>query len=453
MDTDLLGIASTGKTIQVGPENVEIMRSQCGGVEVYLLKNPTFGERPYQGEHLRALVLFSQSVFAALKELGLKPDLIHCHDWHTGLVPGYALDRQDPYFEKTAVVFTVHNLGYRGWFPHNRFVDTGLSPHILPLYDDEDDGFSLLKGGILCAGRGRVNTVSPNYAREIVETELGWGMQEVLQQVEVFGILNGIDYQVYDPARDRDILSNYGSDHFIAARRYNKRALQSVTLATLEDDERAEHLPELMPGCALEPDPDAFLIGMIARVAEQKGLGVMVEGLKLLLEGGYNVQFIFNGQPASQGDEYCREVIQLLHPLIRSYPHRILIRFSDEFDKLLGQRMYAGCDALVCTPLYEPCGLEPMKCHRYGCIPIARATGGLVDQVRDFDAERCPEGNGFLFKEFEAWAVSAAIKRAMDVFFHRKSEWYRLVERCMKIDNSWLHSARDYLSWYYHVSI
>jgi len=449
--TKELGVTPTGINFFVEEERASIAHAHRRGVDVYLLGNPAFGQRPYEGDEFRTAVLFCQSALAAIKELGLRPHIIHCHDWQIGLLPGYVMGRQDSYFADTSVLFTVHNLGYRGWFENERFAYTGLSPHVRRFYSDGEVGFSLLKGGILCAGRGKVNTVSPNYAREITQTELGWGMQDVLREVQVFGILNGIDYDVYDPAQDPHIRFRYNEDNFLAARPKNKAALQRVRLARPDGEKPAEYMSEFMPGCALEEDPDAFLIGMIARVAEQKGLGIMVGALELLLEERHNVQFVFNGQPASLGDDYCREIIQILHPLAASYSKSVLIRFSEEFDYRLAQMMYAGCDALVCTPSYEPCGLEPMKCARYGCIPIVRATGGLADQVVEFDPDDHPDGNGFLFKELEPEAAASAIRRAMHLFYGRRSEWHRLARRCMQVDHSWEQSARQYLNWYFRV--
>jgi len=329
---------------------------------------------------------------------------------------------------------------------------TGLSPERYPSYRDGDDAFSLLTGGILCAGPGRVNTVSPNYAREITETELGWGMQPILRQVETFGILNGIDYQVYDPETDPHLRRNYGVGDAIEARADNKADVQRVRVAVLGDDTVASHMPEILPGCTLTQDPDAFLIGMIARVAGQKGLEVMVDALKTVLDEGRHLQFLFNGQPASPGDSYCRDIIRMLFPLVNLYPNRILIRFSHQFDHALGQKMYAGCDVIVSTPSYEPCGLEPMKCTRYGCVPIVRATGGLADQVTEYDPAHNTEGNGFVFHNFESSDLADAIRRAVQLYANNRPEWNRLLRRGMRCDFSWEESAREYLNWYYRVS-
>ena len=157
---------------------------------------------------------------------------------------------------------------------------------------------------------------------------------------------------------------------------------------------------------------------MIARVVEQKGVEVVCEAVKVLLDKGRNVQFIFNGQPRRYGDAYCREIINILEPLAAAYPGRMLIRFSYDFDHALAQKMYAGCDAIVCAPQYEPCGLEPMKAGRYGCVPIVRATGGLVDQVSEFDPEGNPDGNGFMRRDF-SWGHPA--KRYLNVYYEALS--------------------------------
>jgi len=452
MSDDLLGIEPLGVHVEALGEWVELLRSTHHGVDVYLLKHPRFGERSYDGDELATAVLFCRAVLAAVAKLRMKPDVIHCHDWQAGLLPGCVCDMGDSPLANVPVLFTVHNLGYRGSFPNDRYWVTGLSPERHRDYRDGDYGFSLLIGGILSAGPGRVNTVSPNYAREITQTELGWGLQPILRRVGVFGLLNGIDYQVYNPETDPHIRRTYDFSTALDARAENKADLQRVRVAVLGDDNVASHMPEILPGCTLREDPDAFVIGMIARIAEQKGLEVMVGALRLLLDQGHDVQFLFNGQPATPGDVYCRDIIRLLFPLVNAYPNRILLRFSHEFDHGLGQRMYAGCDVLVSTPSYEPCGLEPMKCSRYGCVPVVRATGGLVDQVTEFDPTKSPEGNGFVFQEFDPAHLAGALERAMRLYRGQPAEWQRLVQRCMRIDFSWEKSARRYLNWYYRVS-
>lgn len=452
MSEELLYIQPTGLSVEVLGETVEITESAHHGVQVYLLKHPRFGVRPYDGDELAAAVLFCRALPAALRALHLQPEIIHCHDWQTGLLPGYLRETTDPAFVRMKVLFTVHNLGYRGSFPNDRYWVTGLSDERHLDYRDGDDRFSLLIGGIRCAGRGHVNTVSSNYAREITGTDLGWGLQGVLREVGIFGILNGIDYQVYNPETDPHLVRNYTVADVLEARPENKAAVQKLKVAVLGDESVAAHMPEILPGCALTESPDTFLIGMIARIAEQKGLEVMAQALRLLLDEGCDVQFIFTGQPAAQGDLYCRDIIRLLYPLVTAYPNRALIRFSHEFEHALGQRMYAGCDVLVSSPSYEPCGLEPMKSCRYGCVPLVRATGGLADQVSEFHPERNPTGNGFVFHDFDATALAAALRRAYHLYRANRPAWNHLVQRCMTLDFSWEESARRYLDWYYRVS-
>ena len=440
-------IRDTGQGVRVGDLAIGIGHACHQGVDVYLLQSPAFGRSPYERDDLGTVALFCRAVVEAVRVLDLRPDLVHCHDWQTGLIPGYAKGPQGAGLGRARVLFTIHNLGYRGWFADTLYPASGLPDATHPLYADGDDGFSLLRGAIACAGPGNVNTVSPNYAREIVHTDMGWGLQGALRRCRVFGILNGIDYGRYNPEIDPHIRRRYTPQTLRDARPANKLALQQVRLADRAVGE-GEEPPARQSGCGLEESPDAFVLGMIARVVQQKGLAVAVGAVRALLDEGQDLQFVFNGQPGRRGDRYCREVGQMLHQLAADHPSRLLIRFSGEFDHALGRMMYAGCDAMLCTPLYEPCGLEPMKCMRYGCVPVVYATGGLADQVQDFDPATSPEGSGFLCRCLDPETVADALRRVTRVYSTRRDVWDGLAVRNTARDYSWPRGAEEYLRWY-----
>ncbi|UCD19297.1 MAG: glycogen synthase GlgA [candidate division WOR-3 bacterium] len=337
-------------------------------------------------------------------------DLVHCHDWQSGMVPLYLKLRKI----RAKTIFTIHNLGYQGKFPKTKFPLLGIddrffSPEGFEFFGD----ISFLKAGIVYSDA--VTTVSPNYAQEIQTQELGFGLDGVLRMRagDLHGILNGIDYCEWDPASD-DLLYEKYSD--FAGKAINKTRLCAE--------------------CCL--DATRPLIGMVSRIAGQKGFDILVCAMDEIIGLGYNMIIL------GYGEESYHDKLMQLHNV---YPNRLSVNIK--FDNRLAHRIYAGSDFFLMPSLYEPCGLGQLISLRYGTVPIVRRTGGLADTVVEFDRESM-SGNGFLFSAYNGEALVSAVVQALGVFAE-KEIFENLSEQCMEYDYSWNRSAREYSKLYGHV--
>jgi starch synthase len=355
-----------------------------------------------------------------LKELGWQPDVIHCNDWHTGIIPNWlkTIYQDDHFFADTATVFTIHNLAYQGIFGPELLefaglADYGLIPH--PTDDDLSRLVVLMARGILFADV--INTVSEKYAQEILTPEYGERMDPILAQRQdrLFGILNGLDYEVWNPATDQDIAVNYD-------------------VASLE--RRVENKLDLQCEADLPVDPGVLLVGMISRLADQKGFDILAEAIDQLMEMG--LQFVLLGT----GDERYH---RMFANVAAKYQGQAAVFLK--FDGALARRIYAGSDAFLMPSRFEPCGLGQLISMRYGTVPIVRSVGGLADVVEDYDPTT-GRGNGFAFDEYSGDALLGAVKCALDAYRH-KDVWRSLMERGMKADFSWGASARKYVDLYH----
>lgn len=376
----------------------------------------TTKEGDYPDNDLR-FIFFQRVSLEFFKRIGLKPDIIHCHDWQTALVPVYlkTLYRNDPFYSRTRSILTIHNLAYQGLFPKEHFPLTGLDWSEYNIEGLEFWGnVNFLKGGIIYSHA--LTTVSPHYAQEIQTPEFGCGLDGVLKkrQKDLYGIINGLDYHYWNPKTDRELKARY-SVKSIWKKRINKSALQQEQ--------------------GLEEDPEIFLIGMITRLADQKGLDITLKALKGLMEE--KIQLVILGT----GDERYHRLFQ---ELSKKYPGKIGINLK--FDAPLSKRIYAGSDAFLMPSRYEPCGLGQLISLRYGTVPIVRATGGLIDTVSDFDPAT-GKGNGIVFREYSSQALLKAVERAL-YFYSQKRLWRNLVKTGMREDFSWTNSARHYLTLY-----
>ncbi len=330
-------------------------------------------------------------------------DIVHCHDWQTGMIPLYLNNQKS----EVKTVFTIHNLGYQGRFPSRKFdllgVDKGyFTPGGIEYYGD----INFLKAGIVYADR--VTTVSENYALEIQTPELGFGLDGVLCQRknDLSGIINGIDYEVWNPARDALIPESYTD---FAGKQNNKICFSQ------ECNLRCDHP----------------VIGMVSRIADQKGFDLIIKIFDDIMKLGFN--FILLGV----GDEaYHRKLKQFE----QVYPARVSINLK--FDEKLAHRIYAGSDFFLMPSRYEPCGLGQLISLKYGTVPIVRRTGGLADTVAEFDPGG-QTGNGFLFRPYTPDALLDALSRAYQSFTNSDA-FASLSERCMQYDFSWDESAKKY---------
>jgi starch synthase len=397
------------------------------GLPVYLVEREDLYDRPNLygnagGDYYDNLERFTFFCHAALRlttALSFHPDVIHCHDWQTGLVPALVQGpyKNDPDLAGTPAVFTVHNLGYQGIFPADRLPVTGLSRDDFFHVDGLEfwGSISLLKAGIVYSDV--ITTVSPAYSREIQTPEYGMGMEGVLKKrrASLHGILNGIDYRIWNPATDAHISANYSPGRMAGKGRCKDALISEMGLD---------------PSLAKRP-----ILGMISRLDAQKGLDLLVEILDdiLALDAGLVV--------LGSGDE---EIQQALRETSGRYPGRVGLFLG--LNEPLAHRIMAGVDLFLIPSRYEPCGLTQMYALKYGTVPVVRATGGLDDTVIPYDPGT-RTGNGLKFGPYRPEAFLAALREAVDLF-QNKRLWKGIVAGGMKADFSWDRSAGKYLKLY-----
>ena len=414
-------------------ELASISKSTVEGMPAYLVGNDKyFGREEVYGydDDGERFVFFCRAALEMLKALDWQPDVIHCNDWHTGIIPNWlkTIYKDDPFFANTATAFTIHNLAYQGIFGPELLEFAGLADYGLIPYPT-DEGLSrvvvLMARGILFAAV--INTVSEKYAQEILTPEYGERLDPILVQRRdrLFGILNGLDYEVWNPATDPDIAVNYD----------DAPPLSPPKLGGKEGG-RVENKLALQREAGLPPDPDVPLIGMISRLADQKGFDILAEASDQLME--LDLQFVLLGT----GEERYHKIFA---DVAGKYQGQAAVFL--EFDGALARRIYAGSDAFLMPSRFEPCGLGQLIAMRYGSVPIVRSTGGLADTVQDYDPAT-GQGNGFAFTDYSEEALLAAVKRAVETYRH-KDTWRTLMERGMRADFSWGVSARKYVELYH----
>jgi len=365
---------------------------------------------------------FDFAVLEVLKKINFQPDIIHCHDWQTGLIP-YLLKKHptrsaDPFFKNTATVFTIHNLtfqlGKNWWEIPPKEKDPGNNG-LPPLQSAEMENINFAKRGILCADA--LNTVSEKYAEELLTPELGQGLEKYLKrrQKDFFGIINGIDYSIFNPALDKNISVNYDWNSLRRKKR-NKSVLQK----------------EL----GLEEKKDAPLLSLASRLAEQKGYNLVIESLDILLK--QNLQIVIIASGGKDGKEYA----DIFKKVAKRYPKKFafITPYTDE----TASKVYAGSDMLLMPSRFEPCGLSPLISLRYGTIPIVHETGGLAETIINFDP-KIGKGNGFVFKSYTKEDFLMALARALENYKYEKV-WEHLVWESMKQSFSWEIPAKKYIA-------
>ena len=369
-------------------------------------------------EHLRFLLL-SRAALETCLRLRFAPDVVHCHDWHTALVPLYlnAIYGAEPQFSRARSILTIHNLGYQGVLPHAVAGELGLGPAVTALDAGEAAGgrINLLRQGIVDASI--VSTVSPTYAREICTPELGMGLDDALRARgdAVIGILNGVDTEVWDPARDA-----YLPFH------YSPGAMQG----------KARMRTALCERLGLGHDTVRPLVGMVTRLAWQKGIDLLADVLpELLARQELSLAVLGSGDP---GLEEFFAGLEARHPG--------LVAFRRGQDEELAHWIEAGCDAFLMPSRYEPCGLNQMYSMRYGTVPVVRRTGGLADSVQHFDPST-RDGTGIVFNDPDSNAVRWALGRMCSLYVDRPA-WTQMVSNGMARDFSWAAAADRYLGLY-----
>jgi len=360
---------------------------------------------------------FCNAVLGMLEAINFQPDIIHCNDWHTGPICMLLreLYKDDPFYGNISTVFTIHNLQYQGLFPKDILKLFNIGENVFTPDKTEFYGaFNFLKSGVVYADV--VSTVSETYAREIQTPEYGEKLEGLLKSrsADLYGIVNGIDYNEFNPETDPRIYRNFGRDNH-KDKIFNKRSLQ-----------REMNLPE----------SDLPLIGLVTRLTGQKGLGLLIDAVDDLVR--YGIQLVLLGS----GDEYYETAFKNLSI---KYPENIAVYVG--FNIPLAQRIYSGCDMFLMPSYFEPCGLGQLISMRYGTVPIVRSTGGLAETVTDYDEDR-ENGNGFSFSDFSPEEMKKAVKRAIDVYNNKPREWEGLVLRALNQDSSWDNSAKKYMRLY-----
>jgi len=390
------------------------------GLNVYLLRCPQLYDRPGvytndSDEHLR-FVLLSRAAIEMCQHMAFAPDIFHCHDWHTALVPMYlrAQFAWDTLFARTRSVLTIHNAAYQGIFSAGIVQDLGLSGAQENLHQEDLslDRVNFLKTGILYADM--LTTVSPTYAQEILRPDLGVGLQDLLQQRRdsLVGILNGVDYTEWNPANDMLIPYFYDRRH-ISGKRKNKLAL--------------------MRELQLDSSHDVPLIGMVSRLTYQKGIELVQSVVPdLLRQRRFALVVLGSGE---SGYEQFFEWLQ--------QHHRDRVCFYRGFDNELAHWIEAGSDMFLMPSRFEPCGLNQMYSLRYGTVPIVRRTGGLADSVSPFETAS-GKGTGIVFNDFDDAALDWALNTALDLYQDKKT-WRKLVRNGMAMDYSWDRQGEIYV--------
>ena len=404
--------------------SVEYVRENRISLEYYFVKNAHFFDRSElyrdddDGEDYsdndERFAFFNQGVLETVKSLGWKPDIIHVHDWQAALIPAYlkTLYKDDPIFKGSKTVLTIHNLAYQGTFKMKRFPVLGLpEEEFYPTAPFEFYGkVNFLKGGIVHADK--ITTVSERYAQEIQTDELGCGLNGVLveRKPDLMGILNGVDYSIWSPSRDKRIPYTYHVAN-LSGKRMNK--------------------VELLGRYSLPVREKVPLIGVISRLADQKGFDLFEKIAEAVF--AMDIQMIVLGT----GDKKYHE---LFTGLEKRYPDKI--RACLTFDDDLAHWIEAASDIFLMPSQFEPCGLNQMYSLRYGTVPIVREIGGLADTINDFDPDS-GQGTGFVFKEYSSEELLKTIKRAVDTY-SKKRVWTKIMKSGMKLDFSWARSARKY---------
>ncbi|MCD7763195.1 MAG: glycogen synthase GlgA [Lachnospiraceae bacterium] len=403
---------------------VGILHMELDGVHFYFIDNEYYfsGAKPYGNiyQDIEKFAFFSKAALSALPSIGFRPDIIHCHDWQTGLIPVMLKDRfQDgDFYRGIKSVITIHNLKFQGVWDVKTVRDiTGLpayyfTPDKLEAYGDAN----YLKGGIVYADA--ITTVSDTYAEEIKQPFYGERLDGLMRARanDLRGIVNGIDYDVWNPETDPLIEHHYTAKNFRKEKIKNKRALQR----------------EL----GLQQNDSAFMIGIVSRLTDQKGFDLIAHMMDEMCQN--DLQIVVLGTGEEKYENMFRHF---------AWKYQGKVSANIFYSEALSHKIYASCDAFLMPSLFEPCGLSQIISLRYGTVPIVRETGGLKDTVEPYN-EYESTGTGFSFANYNAHEMYFTIQHAMDLYHNRKREWNKMIDRGMAVDFSWNSSARKYEEMY-----
>jgi starch synthase len=388
---------------------------------IYLIDCPALFSRSAlyttdSDEH-RRFILLQRAALESLQRVQFAPDILHCNDWHTGLLPlmiktSYRWDRL---FQQTKSLLSIHNIGYQGVFSGITRGDVGIADIVSYMHSEDlvAGQINWLKEGLFHADA--VSTVSPTYAREICSPDGGYGLDAVLRARDdvVHGILNGVDYDSWNPATDKTLPARYNAA--------NLQGKQQCKLALLQTAQ-------------LTVPTDTPLLGIVSRLAMQKGIDILMDSLpELLTTRDFAICVLGNGES---------RYVEFFNTLVQQFPERVY--FRNGYDEALAHLIEAGSDMFLMPSLYEPCGLNQLYSLKYGTIPIVRKTGGLADSVQMWDGR---EGDGIVFNDYDAPAVDWAVNTALDLY-KDKSAWAQMMRNAMSRNFSWPHQAQEYVQLY-----
>ena len=403
---------------------VGVLKYELDGITYYFIDNESYfsGDKPYGDWYwdLEKFCFFCYAALSALPLLDWHPDIIHCHDWQTGLVPVLLKDRfaGGEYYRSIKSVITIHNLKFQGvWDVKTIQRFTQLSDYYFTpdKLECKKDG-NLLKGGIVYADA--ITTVSETYAEEIKMPFYGEGLDGLLRarDHDLRGIVNGIDYDAWNPATDKYLFKNYDAKNFRKEKVKNKTALQEQLGLTV--------------------DPKVFMIGICSRLTDQKGLDLIECVMDEICQDA--IQFVVLGTGDEKYENMFRHYDWKYHDKVSAQ-----IYYSNE----ISHKIYGACDAYLMPSLFEPCGLSQLIALRYGTVPIVRETGGLKDTVQPYN-EYEDQGTGFSFSNYNAHEMLHAIRYAEGVYYDHKREWNKMIDREMATDYNWSTSASKYQELY-----
>ena len=396
------------------------------GVKFYFLENNYYfcGDSPYGdlGADVEKFCFFCKAAVDMLAFLKFRPDLIHCHDWQSAMIPpmlkGFHGD--DPFYQSMKTIITIHNLRFQGITGIDHMKDlTGLPDWMFGFeYLGHYDCASMLKGGIAFADK--VTTVSKTYAEEIQTAEYGEGLEGILswRKKDLSGIVNGIDYDMYNPAKDENLDQTYSYRTFTKGRPVDKLGLQ-----------KAAGLPQ---------GADYFTMGIVSRLTDQKGFDLFMDTIGEILNLPAQLYILGGGQP--QYEAFFRKCQEL-------YPDQVYLQTN--YNDQMAKKIYGGCDLILMPSRFEPCGLCQLMSLRYGAVPLVRKTGGLKDTVALYGEDDRPTGFGF--EDYDGQAFLGAVLEAYQVYKDQPQDWEEIIRRGMKKNFSWKSSAAKYQRMYDHL--
>lgn len=402
-----------------------IYRSELGKYDIYFIENPKYfwRENIYgtgKGEYLdndERFIFFNRAVLEYLLQARQRVDVIHCNNWPTALIPVFLKTHyaHKNHFKKVATVLTLHNVAYQGEFPAETLSLAGLHwDNLGPQHLAFNGKFNFLRIGLMYSDI--LNTVSSSYKREILTQKHGYGLKDILEsRKDVFySVRNGVDYEIWNPETDPYIVANYSASN-------------------LKPKEECKH--DLIREFGLSLPLKTPLVGVVSYLSSQKGVDIMIEAMDEIMQ--MDVGLVVLGR----GDEEYEKQLLAMH---RRYPDRFSIKL--EMNPALAHKIAAGADIFLIPSLYEPCGLNQLYSFRYGTVPVARATGGLTETVKAFDAKR-RRGNGFVFKEYSAQSLVQTLKQAI-ACYNKPRLWQRIIKAGLREDFSWEGSAKRYVRLY-----